>query len=91
MPVNELHSKVSEIISVYPNPSSGNVKVAFKEDVETEIIVCDYMGRMIFTNHCNGLTNNLLESKLNELVAGVYFINVSSGTGNQTVKLVKVK
>ena len=91
LPVNELISEVSEIISVYPNPSSGNVKVAFKEDVETEIIVCDYMGRMIFTNHCNGLTNNLLESKLNELGAGVYFINVSSGTGNQTVKLVKVK
>ncbi len=91
MPVNEFPNEDCEIISVYPNPSSGNVKVVLRENVDAEISVCDYMGRMLFANHFNGLNNDLLESELNDLGAGIYFINVSSEVGNQTLKLVKVE
>lgn len=91
LPVHELPSEVSEIISVYPNPSFGNVRVALKEGAEAELSVYDYTGRFVFARHFNGLNHTSLESCLNELGAGVYFINVSSEVGSQTVKLVKTK
>ena len=91
LPVHELPSEVSEIISVYPNPSSGNVRIALKEGVKTELSVYDYTGRFVFAHHFNGLNHTSLENRLNELGAGVYFINVSSEVGSQTVKLVKTK
>ena len=91
LPVHELPSEVSEIISVYPNPSFGNVKVALKEGAEVELSVYDYTGRFVFARHFNGLDHTSLENRLNELGAGVYFIKVSSKVGNQTVKLVKTK
>ena len=91
LPVHELPSEVTEIISVYPNPSSGNVRVALKEGVKAELSVYDYTGRFVFARHFNGLNHTSLENRLNELGAGVYFINVSSEVGSQTLKLVKVK
>ena len=91
LPVNELPSEISEIINVYPNPSSGNVRVALKEGVKAELSVYDYTGRFVFAHHFNGLNHTSLENRLNDLGAGVYFINVSSEVGNQTVKLVKTK
>lgn len=89
LPVHELPSEVSEIISVYPNPSVGNVKVVLKEGVKAELSVYDYMGRFIFDHHFNGLNHTSLENRLNELGAGVYFITAQSEYGSQTLKLVK--
>ena len=89
--VHELPSEATEIISVYPNPSAGNVRVALKEGVKAELSVYDYTGRFVFAHHFNGLNHTSLENHLNDLGAGVYFINVSSEVGNQTVKLVKTK
>ena len=90
-PASELPSEVSEIISVFPNPSSGNVRVALKEGVKAELSIYDHTGRFIFTHHFNGLNHSSLEGSLNELGAGIYFIKVSSEVGNQTLKLVKTK
>ena len=80
---------VSEIISVYPNPSSGNVRVALKEGVKAELSVYDYTGRFVFAHHFNGLNHTSLENRLNDLGAGIYFITAQSEYGNQTLKLVK--
>ena len=91
LPVHELPADVPEIISVYPNPSFGHVRVALKEGSEAELSVYDYTGRFIFARHFNGLNHTSLENHLNELGAGIYFIKVSSNLGSQTVKLVKTK
>lgn len=67
------------------------MRVALKEGAEAELSVYDYTGRFVFARHFNGLNHTSLENRLNELGAGVYFINVSSEVGSQTVKLVKTK
>lgn len=91
LPVHELPAEVSSVIGVAPNPSSGNVRVSLKEGVKAEVMVYDYMGRMLFVHHFNGLNHTSLESALNGLGAGVYFINAQSEIGKQSLKFIKTR
>ena len=78
----------NEIISVYPNPSKGNVKVQLKEGVDkSNMTVCDNIGRIIV----NTMSVNELEATLNNLESGVYTVNVVSENGSQTIKVVLTK
>ena len=78
-----------EIISVYPNPSHGEVHVVLNGGAKAELVVYDMMGRCLYTYSFNGLNHTTLENYLNGLKAGVYFISVNSDImGSQTMKLV---
>ena len=78
----------NEIVSVYPNPSRGAVKISLKEDIGlTNMTVYDNIGRVLV----NTVNIMKLESILNELSSGVYTIKVVSASGSQTVKVVMLK
>ena len=85
--VEDTFSPGKEIIRVYPNPSQGRVHVALEEGYQTELSVYDLMGRHLMDYHFNGLNHTTLESWLNSLGNGLYFINAVSDRGVQTVKL----
>ena len=77
-----------EIVSVYPNPSNGVVKVAVYDEVTVYgITVYGITGNVLFN------TNNIneLETTLNALGSGVYTIRVNSELGSQTMKVVICK
>ena len=76
------------IISIYPNPSNGEVHVALNDLHKAELTVFDITGRQLFNYHFNGLNHTTLESQLNSLTSGVYFINAVSESGSETLKLV---
>ena len=80
-----------EVLSVYPNPTQGEVHVMLNQGSNAEVTVFDITGRQLFNYHFNGLNHTTLENHLNGLTSGVYFINVVSELGNQTVKLVVTK
>ncbi|MBQ6083103.1 MAG: S8 family peptidase [Bacteroidales bacterium] len=85
--VNEVESG-DEIVSVYPNPSNGVVKVAVYDEVTVYgITVYGITGNVLFN------TNNIneLETTLNALGSGVYTIRVNSELGSQTMKVVICK
>ena len=86
--VEENVPATNEIINVYPNPSKGSVRVVLKEGAKANVVVYDIMGRKTYQYGFNGLNHTTLENYLNSLETGVYFINVNSDRGNQTVKLV---
>lgn len=89
LPVHEISTETDELVNVYPNPSNGNVCVVLKEGVQAEIRVSDYIGRQLFSYHFNGLNHTTLETRINELSAGIYFVNAQSELGNQMIKLLK--
>jgi subtilisin family serine protease len=80
-----------DVLSVYPNPSQGEVHVMLNQGANAEVTVFDITGRQLFNYHFNGLNHSSLENHLNNLVSGVYFINAVSEVGNQTLKLVITK
>ena len=80
-----------DVLSVYPNPSQGEVHVLLNQGANAEVTVFDVAGRQLFNYRFNWLNHSLLENHLNDLVSGVYFINAVSELGNQTLKLVITK
>lgn len=76
------------MISVYPNPSNGEVHVALNGLHKVELTVFDISGRLQYTYSFNGLNHTTFERYLNTLSNGVYFINAVSESGNETLKLV---
>ena len=86
--VEELELGDSEIISVYPNPSKGNVNVTLKNGYDrANMTVYDNIGRIII----NTVNTNELEAALNNLSSGIYTVNVVSENGSQTIKVVLTK
>lgn len=81
----------NEIITVYPNPSKGNVHVTLKENNPSDLSIYDVMGHELKAYHFNGLNHTSLENFLNSLGTGVYFIHANSQTKSQIVKLVITK
>lgn len=81
-----------EIVSVFPNPAQGSVRVMLNEGAKAELTVYDIMGRCLYTYSFNGLNHTSLENYLSQLEAGVYFIGVDAeNMGHQTLKFVKTK
>ena len=75
----------NEILSVFPNPSKGDVKVQLKDGVDkSEMTVYDNIGRIIV----NTMNVNELEATLNNLGSGIYTVKVDSESGSQTLKVV---
>ena len=86
--VEEVVMGENEIVSVYPNPSRGNVNVTLKEGIDmANMTVYDNIGRMIV----NTMSVNELEIALNNLNSGIYTVNVVSENGSQTIKVVLTK
>ena len=81
----------THFVSVYPNPSQGEVHVALNGVHKAELTIYDIMGHKLYTYSFNGLNHTTLERFLNTLSDGVYFINAVSEVGNQTLKLVMTK
>ena len=81
----------AHIITVYPNPSLGEVHVMLNDAHKAELTVCDLMGRRLFNYSFNGLNHTTLERFLNTLSEGVYFIHAVSDAGSQTLKFVMTR
>jgi subtilisin family serine protease len=89
--VEEDSVQSNEIINVYPNPNQGEMHVVLNEGAKAELTVFDFMGRQLYTYSFNGLNHTTLETYLNTLDSGIYFIKAISEQGNQTLKLVVTK
>ena len=80
-----------EVVSLFPNPSQGSVRVMLNGGAKADLTVYDMMGRCLYTYSFNGLNHTTLENYLNDLEAGMYVINVNSELGSQTLKFVKTR
>ena len=84
-------STPAHIITVYPNPSNGDVHVVLNDLHKAELTVFDFMGHKLYSYSFNGLNHTSFERYLDTLNSGVYFINAVSESGSETLKLVVTK
>ena len=74
-------------IHVFPNPSKGDIYAALPEGGQASSVrVFDMMGKTMLTRE--GVSGTLLYFDLNDLPAGVYFMQVSNNTHKTTTKVV---
>jgi hypothetical protein len=76
---------------VFPNPTSGQLRITNYESSNVEIGIYDISGRVVFTTnvetHTTSLQSdgNITTLDISYLPAGIYFLRI----GNETVKIVK--
>jgi hypothetical protein len=70
---------------LYPNPTAGLFTLQLSELKEAKILVCDALGRCIFTKDCRNESQSQIN--LSGQPKGIYFVQVSSGEERSVQKL----
>lgn len=79
---------VAKNFSVFPNPSTGIVNLASKNNTAiNEVQVTDLNGRVVKNVNTNGVSETQIN--ISELTSGVYFLNIKTDAGSGTTKIVK--
>lgn len=92
---NELTNQPVNELTIYPNPSKGEVNIEIAN--AKELLITDYLGRTVYKSVVNSQwslvnanqSNNLKSSTLNiKLPKGVYFVKAIYKEGEKVKKLV---
>jgi hypothetical protein len=78
-------------ITLYPNPSDGNVYLTNLGSQESIIAyrLFDISGRELLNMQVRPLKGEDAEVNLNEFNAGTYFLEINKGQGKQIIKVIK--
>jgi len=71
---------------ISPNPTSGEVKISFNNQISASLILTDLSGKIIVENFINGM-EYLLD--LSSLTSGTYLISIQSETSYNVQRIVK--
>ncbi len=83
----DAHKSIYEFV-IYPNPSSGTSKLsyAFQRLNSNASLECfDVLGKKVFSKH---LTEMQSEIELNLERKGIYFVKISNGSDEKTIKFI---
>lgn len=75
-------------LNVYPNPASTeiNLAVGFGQPTDATITIADLSGRVVRMEDRQGLTQEVVNYRLDGLSAGVYLARIATKAGTRTVK-----
>jgi len=74
--------------SVYPNPSTGLVNLASKNNTAINTIqITDLNGRVVRNINTKGVSETQIN--ISDLTAGMYFLNVQTDSGSGTTKIIR--
>lgn len=78
-------------IQVFPNPTNGNVSISFglENQQNAHIRVLDLNGKLMFSTKFYNVMMNTEEVKLEELMSGIYFIQIILNSEVRTFKILK--
>lgn len=82
-------SVINPMVSVFPNPSDGNVNITLNFDGKFDVKIYDQMGKLLYHNDVDKGNEVSLSAFVSNLNAGLYFINVNGNENSQTLKVVK--
>jgi len=78
-------SDLDEMITIYPNPTSGLITLEVDNPINS-IIIYDLLGKIIYSNK-----NGLKEYDISELANGIYILKIEDNEGNIYSKKIKKK
>ena len=88
--VNEINSEIAKL-SVYPNPVSTvlNVDYSLVQNQKVTLQIVDVLGKVVYTSDQNGVTGaNNLKINVKTFSAGIYSLNLLTGSNIKTQKVV---
>lgn len=84
-----LESKKESILHVYPNPAETSITLvrASSSNSKLAIQITNVNGQEVYTTSLEKTTNHMLD--ISAYTPGMYFINVTSDTSNEVLKVIK--
>ncbi len=82
--IEESHFSNNEI-SIYPNPTTGVFSVITNETKQTQLIITNILGELIYSTKMN---SEKIIIDLSKQAKGIYFIKVNTELGSSTKKLI---
>lgn len=85
-----IDSDIDDYVTVYPNPSSGNVNVGISASSlgQIKVSVFNVVGEVILQKSENVMLSNEFKFDLKNRSNGIYFIEVRTASGTTTQKIV---
>lgn len=81
---------INNNFTLYPNPAENKLFVKFTGNISSaKCIVYNVSGQQVYSNNFNSISNGVIEMNIENLSAGVYFIELNNPTGKQTAKFIK--
>jgi endoglucanase len=81
---------VGEGVMLYPNPTDNKLFLKFDNVImSAKCTIYSISGQQVYSNNFNGINNSLIELNVENLSAGVYFIEINNANGKQVKKFVK--
>jgi len=85
---------LSEVISLYPNPTNSSYTIIkFNSDLDDDVVISIYdsLGKLVFQNKENNIVNGTsIKLDLRNYKKEVYFLNIKSKKHNITHRLLKM-
>jgi len=79
---------LSENVSVFPNPTNGDLNINFARNIgTTNIDIVNVNGQKVLNTSAEGFGNNTLATS--KLSNGIYFAQISNETNSTTIKFIK--
>jgi len=75
-----------EELTIYPNPTTGTVSINFGDELVDRLTILNTVGKEVYSSNTKNLHS--LKLDLSDLPAGVYFVELSSGEGTLTKRLI---
>jgi hypothetical protein len=79
-------TELDATISLFPNPTTGNVNITMSNDVEVNVTVFDAQGKVVSTLE-NAQNGSIIG--LQDVENGTYLVKVSNETGSKVFRVVK--
>lgn len=80
---------IKSLISIFPNPSDGEINVELDLEGKTMVKVYNQIGKLLYNNEIDDYKVAEFTSFLTGLNEGLYLINVIGEEKNQTIKYIK--
>jgi len=78
----------AEFVHVFPNPFENTITVQLQQAGTANMIITNSLGQVLMNQQING-TQITVDTEM--FAAGIYFMEIQSANGKQTVKIVKNK
>ena len=87
IPVNDENVSNQGVVKVFPNPSRDFIFIQINDNEDSHLLlVADALGNQLITKETN---TNVVKLDISTLAPGNYFLNIFSGTTNETIVIVK--
>ena len=87
LPVNDENVTNQGVVKVFPNPTRDFVFIQINDNEDSHLlIVADALGNQLISQETN---TNVVKLDISTLAPGNYFLNIFSGTTNETIVIVK--